>query len=132
MPESACRGGGGGGGFSMPGVGWGGRRGGVWSGGVLHAGGVWCLGRGGGFSMPGGCLVWRGGGFSMLGGGGGVWSGGGFSMPGGGVSGPGGSPCQTPPVNRMTNRCKNITLAKISVSAGNKIMQYTFSINFTI
>ena len=26
----------------------------------------------------------------------------------------GGSPCQTPPVNRMTDRCKNITLAKTS------------------
>ena len=41
---------------------------------------------------------------------GGVWSGGGLPARGGG-----GSPCQTPPpVNRMTDRCKNITLAKTS------------------
>ena len=46
-------------------------------------------------------------------GGGGVWSGG---VPGAGVSGPGGLVSQhalrqTPPVNRITDRCKNITFA---------------------
>ena len=39
----------------------------------------------------------------------GVWSGDGFSLAGGG------SPWQTPPVNRMTDRCKNITLATTSL-----------------
>ena len=66
----------------------------------------------GGFSMPGGCSPSPGGvllarpplwtewqtGVKIL-----PWP-----KPGGG------SPCQTPPVNRMTNRCKNITLAKTS------------------
>ena len=66
--------------------------------------------------MPGGSGVWSWGG---------VWSRG--VLHAGGVSGPGGSPCQggclvpggfslpdPPPVNRMTDRCKNITLAKTS------------------
>ena len=71
-------------------------------------GGV-CFPGGEGVSMPGG-LVSAAGGVSRLGG---VCSGGGVvSMVV--VSGPGGSPCQTPPVNRMTDRCKNITLAKTS------------------
>ena len=60
-------------------------------GGVLHARGV--SGLGGGFSMLGG--------FSMPGGGG-------LSMPGGVLL------ARPPPVNRMTDRCKNITLAKTS------------------
>ena len=63
---------------------------------------------GGVCSSGGGCLLL-----------GGVWS--------WGVSGPGGCVCsgggvvshhalrQTPPVNRMTNRCKNITLATTSL-----------------
>ena len=65
--------------------------------------------------------------------GGGTWSGGVYFVPGGvpgprGVPGPGGVPGRgvpgsrggvpdqvlPPPVNRMTNRCKNITLAKTS------------------
>ena len=73
LPESASQGGGvsppGGGGSSMPG---GSARGGVWSGGVLHAGGVWQ-----GEPPPG------------------------WENP-------------SPPVNRMTDRCKNTTLAKTS------------------
>ena len=81
--------------------------GGTWSGGVyLVRGGV--PGPGGVYLVPGGC----------------TWSQGGVPGPGGGVPGPGGGctwsrggvPGQVlpPPVNRMTNRCKNITLAKTS------------------
>ena len=71
---------------------------GLHCGGGLHAGGV---------SMPGGCVSGPGGGGSPCLGGVPGW--GEFSMPGGS------SPCQTPlPVNRMTDRCKNITLAKTS------------------
>ena len=49
-----------------------------------------------------------------------AWSGGWWCAWLGGVSGPGGSasvPCgiPPPPVNRMTNRCKNITLAITSL-----------------
>ena len=51
---------------------------------------------------------------------GGVWSGGSGLVPGGGLVRGGGSAGQEPPpVNRMTNRCKNITLAKTSFRAGN-------------
>ena len=41
----------------------------------------------------------------------------------GGVPGPGGWWCQVlpPPVNRMTNRCKNITLPQTSFAGGKKI-----------
>ena len=65
-------------------------RGGTWfRGGVPGPGGVPCLR--GVYLVPGVYLVW------------------------GGVPGPGGVPGQVlPPVNRMTNRCKNITLAKTS------------------
>ena len=49
-------------------------------------------------AWSGGCLFW-----------GGVWSQGGVHGPGGGHAWSG-----TPPVNRMTHRCKNITLAKTS------------------
>ena len=64
---------------------------------------------------------------------GGVWSGGVYLVPGGvpglggcllpgGVPGPGG--CQVPPpVNRMTNRCKNITLPQTSFAGGNKVIR---------
>ena len=82
--------------------------------------------------MPGGGLLQ--GGVSAPGGGlhprGGVCCGGGVLHPSGGVCSRGGSPCQggsgkenppppgwenpPPPVNRMTDRCKNITLAKTS------------------
>ena len=92
----------------------------------------WRLLPGGGSPVPGGCLPGRGGGVSG-------WSGGvsgprgalvrGVSSPGG-VSGPGGSgpgggfslvggrgvlPTGDPPINRMTDRCKNITLATTSL-----------------
>ena len=49
--------------------------------------------------------------------GGGVWSGGGRAgglVLGGGGLVRGGSAGQAPPLNRMTNGCKNITLAKTS------------------
>ena len=79
-----------------------------------------CFQGGRGVSAPGGVLHSRG-----VCSKGGVWSGGVCS---GGVSGRGGSPCRgglarrtppgwenpSPPVNRMTNKCKNITLAKTS------------------
>ena len=78
----------------------------AWSGG-------WCL-------IEGVCLVW---GVS-------AWSGGGVCLVWGGgwcLPGPGGSPCrwgvlpaqggcpETPPVNRITHTCKNITLATTSL-----------------
>ena len=75
-------------------------EGGVWSGGVSAPGG----------SAPGGCLVW-----------GGVCSWGGLLREGvcsqGGCLLPGDVLPQTrcPPVNRMTDRCKNITLATTSL-----------------
>ena len=111
---------------------------GGWGGG---GGGVCAWLGGGGVSGPGGgvCLFWGGGvpgpgdGVSGLGGWWCAWSGGGGGVPGlggvwsrgGGVSGPGRGVCawlggvlpqclvgyHTPPVNRMTDRCKNITLA---------------------
>ena len=66
----------------------------------------------------GGCSPWSGGG---LGGGCSPWSGGvllgwGGVLPGmgGGSSLPGGSP-ETPPVNRITDTCKNITLTTTSL-----------------
>ena len=69
-------------------------------------------GPGGGMSGPGGCL--------LLGGS----ASGGYLLPGVcilGVSAPGGGGVsqhalrQTPPVNRMTHRCNNITLATASL-----------------
>ena len=91
MPESAS---------------WGG---GVWSGGCPLLGGVWsrgCLLPGvfwSGGVWSGGCLVL-----------GGVWSGG--CLPPGGCGIPACTEADTsPPVNRMTNRCKNITLATTSL-----------------
>ena len=73
--------------------------------------------------MAGGVFPSRGG-FSPVGGGS-PWQEGGFCLAGGvlpGRGGGGGSPWQggfslleTPPVNRMTNRCKNITLATTSL-----------------
>ena len=73
---------------------------------------------------------------SLVPGGGCAWSWGGEKgvvclVPGGGVPGPGGLVClvgggvpqhalrQTPPVNRMTNRCKNNTLPQTSFADGN-------------
>ena len=80
---------------------------------------------GGAVSAPGGCLLW---GVSAPGGsvpggsdpggvcllGGGVSASGGMSAPRG-VCAAGGLPQTCPPVNRMTNRCKNITLATTSL-----------------
>ena len=95
-------------GVSAPG-GWGGCLvpGGVWSGGYLPgAGGSTCLVGGGTCLVPGGtCLVPGG----ASGPGGCVWSWGGTCLARGGAWL--GTP---PPVNRMTDRCKNITLAKTS------------------
>ena len=102
----------------------------TWSGGGVHGPG--------GVPGPGGCTWSRGGvpgprGVYLVRGVGGTWSRGGCTWSGGergctwsrgGVPGPGGCtwsrgmgvPGQVlpPPVNRMTNRCKNITLAKTS------------------
>ena len=115
MPESASRGGSPSsrgvsiqpGGFSFqPGGGspssWGGSPS-SWGGWVLHPAGGILLPAGGGVLHPAGGVLLPVGGS-------------GFSIQLGGVLHPagGGSPCQTPPVNRMTDRCKNITLAKTS------------------
>ena len=106
----------------------------AWSEGVLPAGGVsvwsgegsaWSRGVSlvlGGSAWSGGgspCLVW--GGFSLVLGGclpgpGGVspWSRGVCLVPGGSPWSRGGS-LETPPVNRITDTCKNITLATTSL-----------------
>ena len=68
---------------------------------------------GGPVSGLGGCLVRVGGGLPGLGGGG-VSGLGGVPGPGGSASVPCGIP-PPPPVNRMTDRCKNITLATTSL-----------------
>ena len=89
------------GGGGVPGLG----EGGAWSRGVPALGGV---------PAPGGCLVpWgclhQGGAWSW----GGAWSGG-VPAPGGACFGGMWYPACTeadPPVNRMTDRCKNITFA---------------------
>ena len=69
----------------------------------LILGGVYLVPGEGGVPGPGGC----------------TWS------RGGGVPGPGGVYLvrYSPPVNRMTNRCKNITLAKTSFRPVIKILQ---------
>ena len=92
------------------------RGGSPWSGGVL-------LGQGG-FSLPGGS-AWSGGGSPWSRGGspcpgGSAWSWGDSPWSRGGLSGLGGSPwsggvLQTPPVYRITDTCKNITLATTSL-----------------
>ena len=70
-----------------------------------------------GVATPGGCLLWGGLGLSAPMGG--VCSGGWGVVPGSEVSALGdGIPACTevdPPMNRMTNRCKNITLATTSL-----------------
>ena len=65
-------------------------------------------GPGGGCQLQGGLVP----GGSALGGSGpwGVSGSGGFSLPGGGSPWP-----ETPPVNRITHTCKNITLATTSL-----------------
>ena len=87
-----------------------------WGGVCLVGGGSPCLGvvclvpgGEGGFSLP--RREW--GGVS-------AWSRGGLSLPGGICLVPGGSPCprgaaRRPPVNRITDTCKNITLATTSL-----------------
>ena len=86
----------------------------TWSGGV-------CLVRGG-LSGPGGVCLVRGGCLPGPGWGVSAWSQGCLPGPEGGLPGPvgegGGTQHalrQTPPVNRMTDRCKNITLATTSL-----------------
>ena len=110
--------------------------GGLPAGGVCAWSGGWCAWSGG-FSLLGGCLPGPGGWCA--------WSGGGFSLPGGGLPGPGvgggvvclvrggvpvlrrvlpaggvsawsqGGSQENPPVNRITDTCKNITLATTSL-----------------
>ena len=85
---------------------------------LLGPGGGECLpGAGGGFSLvPRGGLPGPGGGFSLVPGGstwsrgGSPWSWGGVCLVLGGFSGD-----PTPPVNRITDTCKNITLATTSL-----------------
>ena len=62
-----------------------------------------------GVSAPGGCLLPRWGVSAP----GGVCSWGGVSAPRGGI--PACTEADIPPVNRMTNRCKNFTLATTSL-----------------
>ena len=102
-----------GGGVSGPGGGgwcvWSGGGGVPGLGGVCLVGGVWsgglvCLVQGRGVV----CLVW---GWCVWSRGVCAWSGGSASVPCG-IPPP--RPC-TPPVNRMTNKCKNITLATTSL-----------------
>ena len=92
-------------------------------GGVLPGGGggVLCLVLGGGVLLgPGG--RWGVGWFSLLGRGVSAWSGGvllgpggGFSLPGGVSAWSGGVLRRPPPVNRITDTCKSITLATTSL-----------------
>ena len=112
-----------GGGFSLPGVLLG-------PGGVLPAGGMSAWSGGAllgprGFSLLGGVYLVRGTllgprGFSLLGG---CLSGpGGLSLVRGGSPCLGGSP-ETPPVNRITHTCKNITLATTSLRLVNIVRE---------
>ena len=102
------------------------RGGGVpaWRGGCLPGGGGACLERG---CLPGGGVpAWRGG-ACLPGGGVPAWRGGacleggvvpawrgGACLPGGGVPAWRGGTWRPPPVDRITDACKNITLAKTS------------------
>ena len=110
------------GGGSVPGVcGPGGVSGGIWSrgvsgpGGLPARGGVWSRGVSGPGGLPtGGGCVWYQGGCLVPGG---------FSLPGGG------SPYwRPPPVNRMTNRCKNITLATTSLRPATMLTKHFLNI----
>ena len=69
---------------------------------------------GGGLLGPGGFPWSQGEGGVLLGPGGSAWSRGGLLGPGGSAWSGGGSP-ETPPVNRITDTCKNITLATTSL-----------------
>ena len=82
----------------------------AWSGGLVLGGlpgpGGVCLVQGGGLVPGGVCLVP----------GGSAWSGGGVCLVPGGCGIPACTEADPPPpVNRMTNRCKNITLARTSL-----------------
>ena len=110
MLQSSSRGG-----FSLvPG------RGSPWSGGGLPGpgGGVWLVLGGGVLLGPGGvCLVQ----------GGSAWSWGGVCLVRGGcLPGPGGGSPETPPVNRITDTCKNITLATTSLRPVITILNSSF------
>ena len=101
------------GGGGLPGPG--GRGVSAWSGGV-------CLVQGGFSLVPGGLPAGgERGGLPGPGGGVSAWSGGVCLVPGGCLPGPGGSAWswggspETPPVNRITDTCKNITLATTSL-----------------
>ena len=74
---------------------------------VLPGGGGVLLG-------PGGVLLGPGGGVCLVPGGGSPWSWGGSRLLGGSAWSGGGSP-ETPPVNRITDTCKNKTLATTSL-----------------
>ena len=87
------------GGGGVPGWSWGGVP--AWSGGTWSQGGV--PGWSGGDLVPGGVPAWSGEG--------------GVYLPGLGGYLPG--PPPPSPVNRMTNWCKNITLAQTSFAGGN-------------
>ena len=101
----------------------------AWSGGVylpgprglyLVPGGCTCLvqGRGCTYLVPGACTcLVLGHGVYLPGPGGCTWSGGYLPGPGGGVPGQ-----VLTPVNRMTHRCKNITLAKTSFRPVTKLI----------
>ena len=93
----------------------------VWGGSPWSGGGV-LLGPGGVFLGPGGVSAWSQGGFSLVRGGSpcrgvSAWSrGGDFSLvPGGCLPGPRGVLRRPPPVYRITDTCKNITLATTSL-----------------
>ena len=100
----------------------------VYSGEVSALGGVWSWGVS--TLGVGGCLLLRASarGVSAFGG---VCSRRGYLFLGGGVCSQGGIPActeaDTPLVNRMTNRCKNITLATTSLRPVKTHMQNTFS-----
>ena len=96
-----------------------------WKGGCFPAGGV-CLDPGdlpgpGGFSLPGGGVCLVPGGFSLPGGGVRLVPGG-FSLLEG-VCLARGACLETPPVDRITDTCKNITLATTSLRPVMTLMQ---------
>ena len=75
----------------------------------------------GGYLVPGGC-TWSGGGVPGPGGGVYLVQGGHGPGPGGLYLARGGTWSGTPPpVNRMTNRCKNITLPQTSFAGGKNV-----------
>ena len=95
----------------------------AWSGGVLPGpgGSAWS---GGGLPGLGGFSLVRGGGVLPGPGGGDLpGPGEGSSWSGGSPCPEGGSPClETPPVDRITDTCKNITLATTSLRLVNKLI----------